>query len=993
MSVDGQDGKDGNNGADGLSIVWKGELKDPPSSPQKNWVYKDSDNGVVYIYDGLAWEVLTYDGSDGEDGADGSDGLSVFITYNDSTTQPATPTGSGTTNGWHTNCTTSSMWISQKIASSASEGTWGVPVKIQGIDGKDGVDGKTPYFHVKYSNDAGKTFTANNGETVGMYMGTCADYNQADPTTVSSYTWVLIQGKDGKDGIDGIDGTDGINGKDGVSMVFKGTYTSHPSSPQNGWAYYNSAQGKSYVYQNGSWYQMTIDGVNGANGKDGADGLSITWKGESANPPSSPQKNWVYRDTDNGVVYIYNGSAWAVMTHDGNDGQDGTNGTDGNSVYITYNDSTTTPSTPTGNGTTNGWHTNCTSSSVWISQKISSSASTGTWGTPVKIKGTDGTNGTNGKDGVGVSSVVIEYASNTSTTSAPTSGWSTGMPDYQSGYYLWMRTKVTYTDDSIVYSTPVCDQSWKITADVYSQYEQLKNQFSWIVKSGTSETSMVLNENFYTLINKNITLTADKINLSGYVSANQTFTIDTSGNMTATGGKIGNFTINSNSITGTNIGMASSSSGGQAFWAGSNTYSSAPFRVDHNGNLTATKATITGSISGASSIQIGTSENGSRVAFEVTSGGIVGIGDLVTKNGYSYPAFRVANNGNLKVGGISKVTTDGYARGVAEITSTGTIYSCSSTTYNIYTMITEGEIRVQSPDVLGNNSSSIITTRLTDGGIRIGDAEISKNHISPVGGKLTIKGDLYCNSYFTTKESIGVMTNGQSFKCVDTSSREIAMVHIGTDNVSRYGYGSWSSASSTTYNAGSEFQGGAKATLMAKENVYLSCNNKGTARAISFLLDGSGNYVFRPGNTNKDIYCGTSGYPWKEVCGVSVNQTSDRTLKENIRYISNANTINEDGITTMDCYNFIKNDLPIATYNYVDDTMPKIGFVAQDIIYNADQTDNKIGQLIIGQLQCKDENDKLTYNTNNLYGVMLSAMQVMSNKIETLEAEIKELKK
>ena len=35
----------------------------------------------------------------------------------------------------------------------------------QGIPGTNGANGKTSYLHIKYSNDGGKTFTANNGET------------------------------------------------------------------------------------------------------------------------------------------------------------------------------------------------------------------------------------------------------------------------------------------------------------------------------------------------------------------------------------------------------------------------------------------------------------------------------------------------------------------------------------------------------------------------------------------------------------------------------------------------------------------------------------------------------------------------------------------------------------------------------------------------------------------------------------------------------------
>ncbi|WP_259325390.1 hypothetical protein [Bacteroides ovatus] len=141
------------------------------------------------------------------------------------------------------------------------------------------------------------------------------------------------------------------------------------------------------------------DGLDGINGKDGNDGLDIVWKGDSSIPPASPQKNWVYRDTDNGRVYIYNGTVWTLMVADGNDGIDGTNGEpgadgkDGKSVYITYNDSEEEPKKPTGDGTTEGWHTDSTASVIWISQKVAESADSGEWGKPINIKGEPGKDG------------------------------------------------------------------------------------------------------------------------------------------------------------------------------------------------------------------------------------------------------------------------------------------------------------------------------------------------------------------------------------------------------------------------------------------------------------------------------------------------------------------------------------------------------------------------------------------------------------------------
>lgn len=213
------------------------------------------------------------------------------------------------------------------------------------------------------------------------------------------------KGDTGDKGGDGLNGADGINGKDGTSIVWKGSYVSHPSNPQNGWAYKNTTDGKSYVYQDGIWYQMTVDGVDGANGIDGTDGLDIVWKGDLSTPPANPVKNWVYRDTDNGRVYIYNGAAWALMVADGNDGATGAAGSDGLSVYITYHDSESQPGKPTGNGTSNGWHTDATSTVVWMSQKVAESSSSGSWGTPIRIKGIKGDTGpqgvpgTPGKDG------------------------------------------------------------------------------------------------------------------------------------------------------------------------------------------------------------------------------------------------------------------------------------------------------------------------------------------------------------------------------------------------------------------------------------------------------------------------------------------------------------------------------------------------------------------------------------------------------------------
>lgn len=261
----------------------------------------------------------------------------------------------------------------------------------QGVKGDKGEDGTQYYTWIAYSDnaDGNPMYQQPNDNTkyIGIAVNKITETEGTDP---SEYTWSKFRGEDGKDGLNG---ADGVNGKDGTSIVWQGEFASAPTNPQNGWAYKNTTDKKSYVYQDGSWYQMTIDGVDGKNGENG---LSIVWKGDLSEAPSNPQTNWAYRDTDNGRVYIYNGNAWELMVVDGTDGTNGADGQNGLSVYITYNDSEAEPSAPTSDGTTNGWHTNATSTTIWMSQKVAASSSDGTWGKPIKVKGEQGIAGEKG---------------------------------------------------------------------------------------------------------------------------------------------------------------------------------------------------------------------------------------------------------------------------------------------------------------------------------------------------------------------------------------------------------------------------------------------------------------------------------------------------------------------------------------------------------------------------------------------------------------------
>ncbi|RLD58466.1 MAG: hypothetical protein DRJ01_12540, partial [Bacteroidetes bacterium] len=136
-----------------------------------------------------------------------------------------------------------------------------------------------------------------------------------DTTDKKSYIWdgdsweILSQ--------DGTNGTNGTDGTDGVTIIWQGSLASAPGSPVAYWAYYNTTDKKSYIYDGSSWDILAQDGANG---------ISIVWKGDLTTAPSSPELNWGYYDTTDKKSYIYDGDSWEILA------QDGTNGTNGEGV-------------------------------------------------------------------------------------------------------------------------------------------------------------------------------------------------------------------------------------------------------------------------------------------------------------------------------------------------------------------------------------------------------------------------------------------------------------------------------------------------------------------------------------------------------------------------------------------------------------------------------------------------------------------------------------
>lgn len=101
------------------------------------------------------------------------------------------------------------------------------------------------------------------------------------------------------------------------TLVWLGSLDAPPENPQLYWAYYNSTDGNSYIY-NGMVWDLLAKG--GADGTDGKDGISIVWKGTTSIEPDDPELYWAYHNTETGYSYIYNGNYWEVLAAAGADG-------------------------------------------------------------------------------------------------------------------------------------------------------------------------------------------------------------------------------------------------------------------------------------------------------------------------------------------------------------------------------------------------------------------------------------------------------------------------------------------------------------------------------------------------------------------------------------------------------------------------------------------------------------------------------------------------
>lgn len=183
----------------------------------------------------------------------------------------------------------------------------------------------------------------------------------------------------------------------------------------------------------------------------------------------------------------------------------------------------------------------------------------------------------------------------------------------------------------------------------------------------------------------------------------------------------------------------------------------------------------------------------------------------------------------------------------------------------------------------------------------------------------------------------------------------------------------------------------------AGENVRLQNNAEGKAQlgTQTFgveIYQGSKTWYFAPyGTVNFLLGTSTNRFGMLSTT-VAPNVSSDKSLKGNIKYIATnkvqqtdselKNNASTSDVSTLDMYEFVKQDLNLAEYTYINSqqTIDTMGFIAQDVV----ESNQKVSDKFIRT----DENGLLSYDMGAYISVLAGALQEATNKITLLEARL-----
>ncbi len=272
----GAQGEQGVQGIQGASIIWKGEYEDYPENPEELWAFFSLSTGCSFIYSGGEWQLLAVRGA--------------YINWLGS--YATVPTDAeyydayfNTTDG----CTyiySGEEWI--LIAQKGDKGN-------TGEKGDPGLDGESIVWK--------------------------GNYTSSDELTEPEELWAYYNTTDGCSYIYKDDSWN-LLALSGATVKWLGAFDTAPENPEVLDTYYNTTDGCSYIYYGGKWSLMAQKGAKGdtgAQGETGLDGQPIVWKGSysSSSEISEPLELWAYFNTVDGCSYIYTDGSWTILSRGG----------------------------------------------------------------------------------------------------------------------------------------------------------------------------------------------------------------------------------------------------------------------------------------------------------------------------------------------------------------------------------------------------------------------------------------------------------------------------------------------------------------------------------------------------------------------------------------------------------------------------------------------------------------------------------------------------
>ena len=309
-----------------------------------------------------------------------------------------------------------------------------------GNNGNDGNDGRgirsitnyylaTSSYSGVTSSTSGWTTTVQSVTSTKKYLWNYEEVNYTDNTSTPTTPCIIgVYGDKGEKGNKGDKGDSGV----GVSKIEE---------------YYLASSSNSGVTTSTGGWTTTVQNTD--------ETKKYLWNYEKI--------TYTNNSTQNGTPKII-----GMFSKDGTNGTNGTNGKDGKGIKSVTNYYLATASYSGVTTSTTGWSTTVQSVSpskkyLWNYEVITYTDNSTSTTTPCIIgaygdTGSKGDKGDKGDKGVGVNNIVTQYYLSTSGTELVGGEWTLDMPAISENHYLWMRTKLSWTDGTVTYSDPVlCD--------------------------------------------------------------------------------------------------------------------------------------------------------------------------------------------------------------------------------------------------------------------------------------------------------------------------------------------------------------------------------------------------------------------------------------------------------------------------------------------------------------------------------------------------------